>query len=99
MPEPTTVAATELLPNHVDMDIEALAVLSILKIVGRPDKVNVTITRGRQWTVMEFEVDKTDIGRIIGTRGHTIRAIRSLIGAAAGSVSRKVNIQVVEAAG
>ena len=95
-PNLTSVTATEFLAHHADMNVEQLAVLVVLKLVGKPEDVNVTVTRGRQFTIMEFDVNPDDVGRLVGIRGHTIRAIRSIIGAAAGGSQMKYNIQVVE---
>lgn len=95
-PNPTSVAAIDWLAQHADIDIEQFAVLAVLKVVGKPEEVQITLMRGRQTTTIEFEVAKTDMGRLIGANGHTIRAIRSIIGAACGGTRREYNIQVIE---
>lgn len=48
-------------------------------IVGQPDAVEVSeISNGRN-VIIEVRVAESDIGRLIGREGRTVKAIRSLL--------------------
>ena len=48
-------------------------------MVDHPDAVRVTEIRGSQTTVLELSVDRSDYKRVIGHRGRTADALRSLL--------------------
>ena len=53
------------------------------------------IPSGRM-TVFRLQMRQTDIGRIIGRNGQTIRAIRALLSSAAARHGQKVVLDIVE---
>ena len=60
-------------------------------LVDIPDRVKTHVTERDSATVVELEVDPTDLGKIIGRQGRTARAIRTIL-AAAGAKSRRRTI-------
>lgn len=52
-------------------------------MVQRPEAVQITTHERRGETVFEVHVDPADIGRLVGRRGNTINAIRTLLSAGA----------------
>ncbi|MBF2054561.1 MAG: KH domain-containing protein [Candidatus Sericytochromatia bacterium] len=80
------------------------AVESIAKmLVKNPDEVSVQISQFESEDAQELEqleislqVHPDDRGRIIGRRGKTINALRTLIKAAAIKQQQRVNIEVVD---
>lgn len=52
-------------------------------MVQRPEAVQISSTERRGETVFEVRVDPADIGRLVGRRGNTINAIRTLLAAGA----------------
>ncbi len=94
----TSVPAVELMQayDHASICVEQLAILNVLKVVGFPEEVKVSISRGKRSVMIEFEVADSDRGRIIGKNGHTISALRSVVGAVAGPSGTNYVITVLE---
>jgi predicted RNA-binding protein YlqC (UPF0109 family) len=63
-------------------------------LVDKPDDVRVTEVKGEHVTVYELRVGQGDMGKVIGKRGHTASAIRTLLSAA--SASRKGGRSILE---
>lgn len=51
-------------------------------LVDKPDDVRVTEVKGERVTVYELHVGKGDMGKVIGKKGQTANAIRTLLSAA-----------------
>ena len=51
----------------------------VKNLVDHPDKVKINEIGGTQTLIIELSVEKSDIGKIIGKKGKTINAIRTLL--------------------
>lgn len=49
------------------------------KLVDNPDQVRVNEVKGEHTNVIELKVAHSDIGKVIGKRGNTISAIRTVL--------------------
>jgi predicted RNA-binding protein YlqC (UPF0109 family) len=56
----------------------------VLALVDHPEQVAISEVEGKQSTVFEIKVAKEDIGKIIGKKGRTAQAIRTILNAASG---------------
>jgi predicted RNA-binding protein YlqC (UPF0109 family) len=65
-------------------------------LVDRPADVHVSEFDEEGDTVLELEVAPEDIGKIIGRQGRTVRALRSLLGAAGMKQRRRYVLEVLE---
>jgi len=65
-------------------------------LVDYPDEVSVNEVEGQQTTILELKVAQSDIGKIIGKQGHTVIAIRTLLGAAGMKLKRRFVLEVLE---
>ncbi len=65
-------------------------------LVDKPEKVVVTEIEGQQIYVIELKVAKEDIGKIIGKRGRTARAIRTILGAASAKTKKRSILEIIE---
>jgi predicted RNA-binding protein YlqC (UPF0109 family) len=65
-------------------------------LVDNPDEVAVTALEGSQATVLELQVAKADLGKIIGKQGRTARSLRTILGAASAKEKRRVVLEIVE---
>ncbi len=65
-------------------------------LVDQPEEVSVNEIGGSHTTVLEVSVAKTDIGKIIGKRGRTAQAIRTILRAAAGKTRKSYILEIVE---
>lgn len=74
-----------------------VAVLEFLvkSIVDEPDAVSVEVDDGRTLR-LDVHVAGDDMGRVIGRRGRTADAIRTVVNAAAAQDGRKVDVEFVD---
>ena len=73
-----------------------LVIQIVRALVDQPDAVSVNEIESSQTAVLEVSVAKTDIGKVIGKRGQTVQAIRTIISAAAGKLSKRYIIEIVD---
>lgn len=65
-------------------------------LVDQPDAVQVAELEGEQTTVLELSVDPDDLGKVIGKRGRTARAIRALVQASAAKQGKRYVLEILE---
>ncbi len=65
-------------------------------LVDQPEEVSVNEMGGGDTIILEVKVVKTDIGKVIGKRGRTAQAIRTIISAAAGKARKRYIFEIVE---
>lgn len=68
----------------------------IKALVAEPDAVEVTETDDGRATRIEVRVADSDMGRIIGREGRTVKAIRSILFAAGQKHGRRFHLDLVE---
>jgi len=64
-------------------------------LVSRPDDVRVSVVEGETVVIVELHVHDSDLARIHGPEGRTLRALRQVLSASAGR--RKAMLEVVDA--
>lgn len=65
-------------------------------LVDNPDEVSVRELEGDQTIVVELRVAKDDVGKIIGRQGRTVRALRTVVSAAAARLPKRVSLELQE---
>ena len=65
-------------------------------LVDEPDAVNVTEVENNGTTIYELRMDPDDIAKVIGRRGVTINAIRSLIQAGGAKKGMRCGLEIIE---
>jgi predicted RNA-binding protein YlqC (UPF0109 family) len=65
-------------------------------LVDKPEAVQINEIEGEQTTVIELKVAKEDLGKIIGKEGKTAKAIRTILGAAASKLKKRVVVEIIE---
>lgn len=65
-------------------------------LVDHPDAVEVREVEGDQATVLELKVAGDDLGKVIGRQGRTVRAMRTLLGAASIRAGRRTVLEILE---
>jgi hypothetical protein len=65
-------------------------------LVDDPGEVNITEVNGDKITLYELRVAKTDIGKVIGKRGRTAGAIRTIINAVSTKQGKRAEIEIIE---
>ncbi len=65
-------------------------------LVDIPDQVVVREVQGEQVTILELRVAPSDLGKVIGKQGRTVRSIRTLLGAAGMKLNRRFTLEILE---
>jgi len=65
-------------------------------LVDYPEEVEVRRIDGEKTIVFELKVNKSDIGKIIGKSGRTIRAIRTLLTTTAAKHGQRAVLEILE---
>ncbi len=66
-------------------------------LVSEPDAVDVRETEGgRGGTLIEVRVAPSDMGKVIGRQGKTVRALRALAAAAGEKRGRRCHLEIIE---
>ena len=66
----------------------------VKQLVDNPEEIQVAEVKGEHLTIFELRVAKNDIGKVIGKRGQTASAIRTLLSAV--SAAKKENRSILE---
>ena len=64
-------------------------------LVTKPDEVQVTEKESDRGTVLELNVASEDMGKIIGKQGRIVKALRTVVKAAAVKQNKKVVVEIV----
>ncbi len=65
-------------------------------LVDYPDKVVVNEIDGERTIVFELRVGQGDMGKVIGRRGQTARALRTLLAAASAKMGKRSVLEILE---
>jgi len=65
-------------------------------LVDSPDEVVVGEIAGEQTTVFELKVAQSDLGKVIGKKGRTAGAIRTLLGAAGMKLRKRFVLEILD---
>jgi predicted RNA-binding protein YlqC (UPF0109 family) len=68
----------------------------VRSLVDEPDSVTVETAEEDDATVLELRVADDDAGQVIGRRGRTIGALRTVMRAAGASQDRRVLVDLVD---
>lgn len=65
-------------------------------VVDSPEDVHVTQVDGESTVVFELRVRQEDVGKVIGKKGRTINAIRTILNATAAKANMRAMLEIVE---
>ncbi|UCG78581.1 MAG: KH domain-containing protein [Nitrospirota bacterium] len=65
-------------------------------LVDSPEEVKVSEIEGEKTTVFELRVAEGDIGKVIGKKGNTARAIRSILSAAGTKLGKRCVLEIMD---
>ena len=65
-------------------------------LVDHPEQVLVRAVGGKRTEVLEIEVAKVDIGKVIGRQGRTAQAIRTILGAASAKGNKRTVLEIID---
>ena len=79
-----------------DQETMQVMVLSVVKaLVEHPDEVKVKPIEGDNTVVFEVQVHPEDAGKVIGKKGRTINALRTIIRASTLLGNKKIMMELV----
>ncbi len=79
-----------------DLHLEELIVSLVKPLVDHPDDVQVFKEDNPERIMFRLSVNREDTGKIIGKKGRTARAIRSVVFAAGAQSSKKVQLEIAD---
>ena len=65
-------------------------------LVDHPDLVKVIEVVGDRTSVVELNVSKEDLGKVIGKHGKTARAMRTILSAASAKHRKRTILEIIE---
>ena len=65
-------------------------------LVDNPEQVEVLEVKTENVSVFELSVAKEDIGKVIGKKGRTAQAIRTILNAASGKVKKHHILEILD---
>jgi predicted RNA-binding protein YlqC (UPF0109 family) len=65
-------------------------------LVDNPDQVEVTEIAGSDTLVIEVNVAKEDMGKIIGKKGRNAQAMRAIVTAASARLRKRVVLEIID---
>lgn len=68
----------------------------VKQIVDYPDKAEVREAKGEEVVILEISTAKEDMGKIIGKKGRVANALRTIVGAAASKLKKRVRVEILE---
>ncbi|GAB1376822.1 KH domain-containing protein [Lactococcus petauri] len=74
--------------------LREVAEFNIKQLVDKPESIQVKEVNSDGLVVLEFYLDKDDVGKVLGRKGATIEAIRHLLHCLATRQKQKVILQI-----
>jgi hypothetical protein len=65
-------------------------------LVDHPKQVKVEEVGGNHTSVLELKVAKEDMGKVIGKRGQTAHAMRTILGAVSAKERKRAVLEIIE---
>ncbi len=65
-------------------------------LVDHPEQIAINEVQGGQTSVLEVAVAKEDLGKVIGKKGRTVNAIRTIMKASAAKLEKRMLLELVE---
>jgi predicted RNA-binding protein YlqC (UPF0109 family) len=65
-------------------------------LVDNPEQVEVQEIKTQQTLVLELKVAKEDLGKVIGKKGRTAQAMRTILSCASAKIKQRAILEIVE---
>ena len=78
------------------MEIKDLVYEIVKALVDSPEEVKVKEVKGENTSVIELKVAREDIGKIIGKRGRTAKAIRNILSSVSAKLDKRFTFEIIE---
>jgi predicted RNA-binding protein YlqC (UPF0109 family) len=77
-------------------DMSLLVTQIAQAIVDAPEQVQVAAVEDGDVMVLELRVAPTDIGKVIGRQGRTVKSMRTVLGAASLKLQQRYELEIIE---
>jgi len=77
-------------------DMRMLVEQIVQAFVDAPDQVQVTPVEDGGDTILELRVAQSDMGKVIGRQGRTVKSIRTILGAASMKFQTRYILEIIE---
>ncbi len=84
------------LKKNQDLSCKELTIVIVKQIVDYPEEVVVNEVEGNQTNVLELRVDKADVGKVIGKRGRTADALRTILQAVSIKINKRIVLEIID---
>ena len=82
--------------SNGEKDLENFVDYIVRALVDHPEEVRIKSEKAEEGEIIVIDCNKKDIGKIVGKRGKTIMAIRSLVSGAASRLQKRITVEVVD---
>jgi predicted RNA-binding protein YlqC (UPF0109 family) len=99
VPEVTGLSALDLVSLRrwlVECVMRDLVEMIVKALVDRPEAVEISEIKGNHAHVIELNVAKEDLGKVIGKGGAHASAIRTILAAASGKENKRYILEIIE---
>ena len=76
--------------------MKAFVEYAVKELVDFPNEVDVRQVDGDRTTAFELRLNKADIGKVIGKRGRTIHALRTLAYSVGSKPGKRIMVEIIE---
>ena len=70
--------------------------LIVQSLVDNPEQVEVSEVESDRTLILEIRMAEADIGKVIGKKGRTAQAIRTILRAASGKLKKHIIFDIIE---
>ena len=78
------------------MRARAALAFIVAQLVDHPDSIEIEEVEDDQGVVLELRVHPEDVGKVIGKRGRTAKALRGLVHAAGALDDEDVTVEIID---
>jgi uncharacterized protein len=68
----------------------------VKNLVDEPDSVDVQCFEGERGMIIEVRVAQPDIGKVVGNRGRTIKALRTVVMTVCARLGKRARLELIE---
>lgn len=68
----------------------------VKSIVDHPEDIQINCMEGEKTLIFELKLHADDVGKVIGKRGRTVNALRTLLKAIATKGNQKVMLEILQ---
>lgn len=68
----------------------------VKNLVDNPDVVDVRCLEGERGVIIEIRVAQSDVGKVVGKHGRTIKALRTVVMTVCSRLGKRARVELIE---